>query len=302
MREQDYHRLAIRCNSHQWPRSGNCRGHGPVWNLVYKLIWSNQVVHYVHIFHHSGLDFCPTLSGERWMAKSSTREYSHYMWVPGSNELWANIEFITMWNVTCCLPVFQLQGNMLYICACVCVCGNKLYTNAKSLCKNRCHVCKLLNVLQVTNSICIYFFYYISTSWKQPLFRTLSKCRNQLVQAGAFHFEFEFDHLTAMSNQCGTLGSSHISLAFCPGFLLADDVLYKCNNALVPYPTIYHIVTVIWTCVPISITKWCIRGTCLMHHCICEFGLFEPGLEPVIYGEFTDGLMPWLNPLGTVQK
>ena len=122
------------------------------------------------------------------------------------------------------------------------------------------------------------------------------------MQAGAFHFEFECNHLTAMPNQCVTLGSSRISLACFPGFLLADDVLYICNNALVLYPTLYHIVTEIWRCVPIFIAKRCIGGTCLMHHWICDMGLFEPGLEPVIYGEFTDGRIPCLNPLSTVKK
>ena len=38
------------------------------------------------------------------------------------------------------------------------------------------------------------------------------------------------------------------------------DLRYKFHNAPVPYPTMYHFVTEMCTCVHISVTKWCIVG------------------------------------------
>ena len=41
---------------------------------------------------------------------------------------------------------------------------------------------------------------------------------------------------------------------------VAIDLLHKCHNVPVPYPTMHHLVTEMCTCVHISVTKWCIVG------------------------------------------
>ena len=38
------------------------------------------------------------------------------------------------------------------------------------------------------------------------------------------------------------------------------NLLQKTHNAPVSYPTVHHFVTEMWTCVHISVTKWCIVG------------------------------------------
>ena len=47
--------------------------------------------------------------------------------------------------------------------------------------------------------------------------------------------------------------------SFCQS-LVPLDLLHKSHNAPVIYPTIYHFVTEMCTCVYISVTKWCIVG------------------------------------------
>ena len=42
--------------------------------------------------------------------------------------------------------------------------------------------------------------------------------------------------------------------------VLAIDLINKSQNTPVPYPTMYHFVTEMCTCVHISVTEWCIVG------------------------------------------
>ena len=46
-------------------------------------------------------------------------------------------------------------------------------------------------------------------------------------------------------------------------------LLHKSHNAIVPYHTMHHFVKEMWTCVHISVTKWCLLGH--MSNCIVGF-------------------------------
>ena len=54
------------------------------------------------------------------------------------------------------------------------------------------------------------------------------------------------------------------------------DLSHKSQNAPVPYPTMHHSVTKMYTCVHISVTKWCIVG--YLFDALWEMGLYSLSL------------------------